>query len=92
MSRREDHLQCCRRSDASPRRRRGVVRVVLDVALAYLLLVGGAGMLKSSGHPVAVETGRLVHTVLMVEPTLDWMDRQGWAVADDGRRLANADW
>ena len=65
---------CCRQCDSEPRprprRRFRPIRLLFQLLLTYVLLLFGGGTLVHTGHPVAVETGRLIHTVLLVEPTI----------------------
>ena len=68
--------QCCQcyqeqPSDA-PRRRFRPIAVLLNLVLAYALLVVGGGTLINTGHPVAVETGKLMQLVTLVQPTIHW--------------------
>ncbi len=66
---------CCERTEKSKRFR--PVALILNFALAWLILVGGGGTLINTGHPVAVEAGRLLHTVTFVEPVIGWADARG---------------
>ena len=45
----------CQCQDRKPRRRLGVLSMVFQLALLYLVLVFGGGTLIHTGHPVAVE-------------------------------------
>ena len=64
---------CCQEQPATtPRRRFRPIAVLLNLVLAYILLVVGGGTLINTGHPVAVEVGRIMHLVTLVEPTIHW--------------------
>jgi hypothetical protein len=77
-------------SDREPSRRRcGIFGVLLQLLLLYVLLVFGGGTLINTGHPVAVEAGRLMHTVTLVEPSIRWAESAGrYGVAKGLRVLA----
>ncbi len=65
--------QCCQEQPTNaPRRRFRPIAVLLNLVLAYVLLVVGGGTLINTGHPVAVEAGKLMQVVTLVEPTLHW--------------------
>ena len=65
--------QCCQEQPtAAPRRRFRPIAVLLNLVLAYALLVVGGGTLINTGHPVAVETGKLMQLVTLVQPTIHW--------------------
>ena len=63
---------CCPACHETPRKRRGIVGTIVQILLTYAILVFTGGTLIQTGHPVAVETGRLMHTVLLVEPATHW--------------------
>ncbi len=64
--------------------------LLFNVLLAYVLLVVGGGTLINSGHPVAVEAGRLLHVVTFVEPAITWTHAHGMQhVANGLQFLAN---
>jgi hypothetical protein len=75
---------CCQ---SKPRRRVGIFRTLMHVLLLYALLVFGSGTLIHTGHPVAVELGRLIQTVTLVEPSIHWADSAGYGTLADGLRL-----
>jgi len=89
-----DH-DCCRRdasdaSHAARTRRGGLLRTVFQLALLYVLLVFGSGTLIRTGHPVAVELGRLIQTVTFVEPAIGWAEAHHCGPLAGGlRTLAN---
>lgn len=70
-------------------RRRGFrpIALLFNLALAWLVLVVGGGTLINTGHPVATEVGRLIHTVTLVEPATLWADSQHLGPMANGLRL-----
>ena len=65
--------QCCQEQPTdTPRRRFRPIAVLLNLVLAYVLLVMGGGTLINTGHPVAVEVGKIMQVVTLVEPTIHW--------------------
>ena len=66
--------QCCpeQPTTTAPRRRFRPIAVLLNLVLGYLLLVVGGGTLINTGHPVAVETGKLLQVVTLIQPTIHW--------------------
>ena len=52
----------------------------------YVLLVFGGGTLINTGHPVAVEAGKLIHTVTLVDPTIYWAHEKGLDTIAGGLR------
>jgi hypothetical protein len=54
--------------------------------LLYVGLIFTGGTLIHTGHPVAVETGRLIHTVTFVEPAIKWANSRGFAPLAYGLR------
>ena len=46
--------------------------------LVYVGLIFAGGTLINTGHPVAMETGRLIHTITFVEPAIHWTQSHGW--------------
>ena len=58
-------------------RRRSFLGVVTQLLIAYALTVFISGTLIHTGHPVAVETGRLIQTVTFVEPAQNWSAEHG---------------
>ncbi len=67
----------CEDSGGSSRRRFSFVRTLLSVALLYATLVFGGGSLIRTGHPVAVEVGRILQAVTFVEPGIHWAHVNG---------------
>ncbi len=67
--------QCCKPSES---RRFRPFATLFNLALVYLLLVVGGGTLMNTHHPVAVETGRILHTVTFVSPAIHWADTRGY--------------
>ena len=82
-------MSCCE-CYSEPRTRRGFrpVALLLNLVLAWLLLVVGGGTLLRTDHPVAVETGRILHTVTFVQPAIGWADDRGIRPLSGGLRLA----
>lgn len=72
---------------SKPRRRVGFFRTLTHLLLLYVLLVFGAGTLIHTGHPVAVEVGRLIHTVTLVEPSIHWAESSGYDMLAGGLRM-----
>ena len=70
-------------------RRRGFrpIALLFNLVLAWLVLVVGGGTLINTGHPVAMETGRLIHTVTFVHPTIGWADARGYEPLAGGLRF-----
>jgi hypothetical protein len=60
--------------------------MLLQVALLYVVLVFGGGTLVNTGHPVAVEVGRLLHTVTLVEPAIYWAEAHDYGALAGGLR------
>jgi hypothetical protein len=82
-----DH-RCC--GCAAPRRRSGLLSLLFQLVLLYAVLVFGGGTLIHTGHPVAVETGKLLQTITLVEPSIGWAESRGMdALAGGLRALAN---
>ena len=61
--------------------------MLVNLAIVYVLLVVGGGTLINTGHPVAVETGRLIQTVTFVQPAITWTDARGFEPVAAGLRL-----
>lgn len=68
---------CCPTCHETPRRRRSWLAAFVQILAVYAVLVFTGGTLIQTGHPVAVETGRLIHTVLLVEPATHWTADHG---------------
>ncbi len=75
---------CCHES---PGRRFRPFALMFNLAVLYLALVVGGGTLINTGHPVAMETGRLIHTVTFVHPTIGWADARGYEPLAGGLRF-----
>lgn len=67
---------CCDKTE--PRRGFRPIAFLVNMALLYLLLVGGGGTLINTGHPVAEEVGHLLQVVTFVEPTIHWAYSAGY--------------
>ena len=61
--------------------------MLLNFVIAYVLLVGGAGTLINTGHPVAVEVGKMVQTFTLVQPTIHWAQSNNHQGAAHGLRV-----
>ena len=68
------------------RRRCGVLGLLCHLVLVYVLLVFGGGTLINTGHPVAVEVGRIFQIVTFVEPSIYWAESSGHNVVAEGLR------
>ena len=85
--------RCCQ-CGCKPERRRGGVSGLFKAAITLMLIYGslvfGSGTLMNTGHPVAVEAGRLIQVVTFVEPTINWVERVGHPILASGlTRLAS---
>ena len=79
---------CCNQTPAAPARRgSGVLGTLFKVLLVYIALVFTGGTLINTGHPVAVEAGRLIQTVTMVDPAIRWTQSHGWTKVATGLQL-----
>ena len=81
------HCHCCQDDESRPRRRRGLLGMLVQIAVLYVALLFGGGTLINTGHPVAVETGRLIHTVLFVQPTINWAENRDLDPLSHGLRM-----
>jgi hypothetical protein len=71
----------------SPEKRRfSILGLFFKIALAYLVLVFGGGTLVQTGNPTAVEVGRFMHMVTLVNPTISWADANGYKAVAKGLR------
>ncbi len=66
---------CCQQVE--PRRRFRPIAVLFQLVVLYMMLVLGGGTLINTGHPVAEEAGRLIQTVTLVDPAIQWADSHG---------------
>ncbi|UCD75261.1 MAG: hypothetical protein JSV91_15940 [Phycisphaerales bacterium] len=84
-----DH-DCCCDKPAKPRKRVSILGMLFKLILLYVILVYSGGTLQHIKHPVANETGKLIHTVTLVEPSIHWADHNGYRPLSAGLRfLAN---
>lgn len=68
----------------------GLFATLFKLMMLYIVLVFGAGTLVNTGHPVAVEVGKLVQVVTFIDPAIDWAQSNQWhKVATGLRVLAN---
>ena len=72
------HCACCPDEKTSPRRGFRPLALLFNLVLAWVLLVVGGGTLINTGHPVAIEAGKLIQTVTFVEPTILWAHGKGY--------------
>ena len=72
---------CCTRSS---RRGGGLISGLFKTVLLYVGLVFASGTLINTGHPVAVESGRLIQTVTFVEPAIRWTQSHGYGLLAHG--------
>ncbi len=65
---------CCNQSNDRRKssRKCGILGTLIQIVFLYVLLVFGGGTLINTGHPVAMEVGRIIHTVTLVEPSIHW--------------------
>jgi hypothetical protein len=61
--------------------------MLVQLAVLYVILVFGGGTLKSLDHPIAVQTGRIFHTIAFVEPTLRWAEAREYDALAGGLRV-----
>ncbi len=73
-------------------KRRGFrpIALLFNLAFLYVALVVGGGTLINTGHPVAMEAGKILQTVTMVEPTIGWANGSGLQVVAGGLRFLSA--
>ncbi len=85
---------CCHCGGETTTRRRGgigtIFRAVFSMLLIYGTLVFGSGTLIKTGHPVAVEAGRLIQVVPFVEPTIHWAHGSGHHGVANGLEFLSA--
>ena len=63
---------CCCPKNAKAKSSPGILGILTRVVVTYLVLVLAGGTMINTGHPVAMEAGELLHTVLLVEPLTYW--------------------
>ncbi len=73
---------CCTQGRTRP----GLFATLFQLLLLYVGLLFTGGTLINTGHPVAVETGRLIHTVTFVEPAITWAKSSGYTPLAFGLR------
>lgn len=83
---------CCGEPDQQqtaekPRKRFRPIAMIINLVIAYVLLVGGAGTLINTGHPVAVEVGKMVQTFTFVKPTIHWAESSNHHRAAQGLKV-----
>ena len=64
------------------------IAFLLNLVLVWLVLIVGGGTLMRTGHPVAVETGHILHTVTFVQPAIHWAAGRGIDPLATGLRMA----
>ncbi len=77
---------CCQQVER--RRRFRPIAFLFQFIVLYMMLVLGGGTLINTGHPVAEEAGRLLQTVTLVDPAIQWADSHGLNPVAGGLRLA----
>ncbi len=77
---------CCQQVER--RRRFRPIAFLFQLVVLYMMLVLGGGTLINTGHPVAEEAGRLLHTVTLVDPAIQWAENHGLNPVAGGLRLA----
>ena len=68
---------CCGNQTVE-KRRSGVFGTIFKLLLLYIVLVFASGTLINTGHPVAVEVGRLIQVVTFIEPATTWAQHHHW--------------
>ena len=61
--------------------------LLFQIVLLYAALVAAGGTLINTGHPVAVEAGRLIQAVTFVDPAISWANARGFQALASGLRL-----
>ena len=79
--------QCACCGQGERRRRFRPISLLMNLALAWVLLVVIGGTLINTGYPVAVEAGRLLQVVTLVDPAIAWADDRGAEPVARGLRL-----
>ena len=69
---------CCCGCQSGEKRRIGVIGTIFKLVLLYVVLVVASGTLINTGYPVAVEAGRLIQVVTLVEPATLWAQHHHW--------------
>jgi hypothetical protein len=82
---------CEDRRQDRPRPRRSffgrLIRTTIEFVLVYLLLIFAGGTMMRTGHPVAVEAGKLVHTVTLVKPAIYYAQERDLHFVANGLRI-----
>ena len=65
---------CC--PTVQHRRRGNIFSFLVNVIVSYVLLIVIGGTLINTGHPVAIEAGRIIHLITFVEPLTLWAQAQ----------------
>lgn len=60
---------------------------LFNLALLYILVVVAAGTLINTGLPVAVETGAVLKTIMLVEPSIEWAEEHRMRPLAGGLRM-----
>ncbi len=76
---------CCQQVERQRRFR--PIAFLFQLIVLYVMLVLGGGTLINTGHPVAQEAGRLIQTVTLVDPAIQWADNHGLNPLAGGLRL-----
>ena len=67
--------ECC--GPERPQAKFRPLSLLFNITLSWLVLVIGGGTLIRTGHPVAIETGRIIQTVTFIQPTIRWAHHRG---------------
>jgi hypothetical protein len=78
---------CERGNNEAHRDRCGLFCMLFQLVVLYAILVFGGGTLKSLDHPIAIETGRVFHTIAFVEPTIHWAEAREFDALAGGLRV-----
>lgn len=70
---------CCSRRHGG-----GLISGLFKLVLLWVGLVFAGGTLINTGHPVAVESGRLIQTVTFVDPAIRWTQSHGYGAVAYG--------
>lgn len=80
----------CAQAVAESPRRSGPLGWLLKGIMLYIVLVVVAGTLINTGHPVAAEVGRILQTIMFVEPSIGWAESQGFSPLAQGLRMLSS--
>ena len=69
---------CGQEQHQTKTRRFRPISFVVQLLVIYIVLVAGGGTLINTKNPVAVEAGKLLQTVTLVHPAINWARHQGF--------------